>query len=227
MRKNAVEKYKSSEWDKAYLHLPKKESIWTDLNFKYDGASPYIVEKIKKLPKSAKILDAGCGDGRNLIYLSKLGRQVSGIDISKKAIEKTGKMLKRAGLEADLLVGDLFHLPYANESFDVIIYDFVNVHIEKPELVLKEFFRVLKNDGLLLFETTSKYDPLFKGRNKYKEKGFYFRFYNRREMIKLIEKYFNIVKIELNTIWHRNHGKGYARRDIHFHKSYLLIAIKH
>jgi len=54
----------------------------------YDGASHYIVEKIMKLPKFAKILDAGCGDGRNLIYLAKQGYAVSGIDISPKPLEE-------------------------------------------------------------------------------------------------------------------------------------------
>jgi len=55
-------------------------------------------------------------------------------------------------------------LPCENESFDAIIYEQVNVHMEDPEFVLKEFYRVLKTGGLLLFETTSRHDPSFKAR---------------------------------------------------------------
>jgi len=216
----------SDRWDRVYENISKNSNIWKDLDLKYYGASPYIVNEIKKLPKSAKILDAGCGDGRNLLYLAGLGYIMFGIDISEKAIKTVKRKLKTSGINAGLETGDLYSLPYKNNFFDAAYYDFTNVHIENPERVLSEFRRVLKPGGLLLFETTSKQDPLYKGKNKYLEDGFYFRFYSRREAVELVEKYFRINKIELNTIWHQSHGKGYAKRKNHYHKSYLITLIK-
>jgi ubiquinone/menaquinone biosynthesis C-methylase UbiE len=215
-----------NKWDKVYEWQKIKDSIWTDLNSKYSGASPYIVRGIKKLSKSAKILDAGCGDGRNLVYLAGLGYKIFGIDISKEAIKITHNKLKALSLKTYLRVGDLYNLPYKNNFFDAIYYDFTNVHIEKPESVLADFRRVLKPGALLLFETTSKRDSLYKGKNKFFEDRFYFRFYDQKEVLELVKKYFKIKKIEPSTIWHENHGKGYAKRRKHFHKSYLITAVK-
>lgn len=216
---------KENIWDKTYKHFPRNESVWIDLDSKYDGASSYIIEEIKKLPKPVKILDAGCGDGRNLIYLRKKGYRVVGIDISEEAVRRVKNKLGSSDTP-DVIAGDIRALPYENNSFDAIIYDLVNVHIENPCLVLKEFQRVLKPDGLLLFETTSKNDPLHKGKNKFFEKGFYFRFYGRQEVRKLVENFFRVKEVKSNIIAHRHHGKGYAKRKKHFHKSYLIVAGK-
>jgi 2-polyprenyl-6-hydroxyphenyl methylase/3-demethylubiquinone-9 3-methyltransferase len=53
-------------------------------------------------------------------------------------------------------VADAFHLPYADNSFDVITaMDFLE-HIEDPELVIMEFSRVLKNGGIFFFHTFNR-----------------------------------------------------------------------
>jgi ubiquinone/menaquinone biosynthesis C-methylase UbiE len=226
MQKNTTQSKDVEYWDNVYQHFIKKQSVWTDLNSKYDGASPYIVEKIMKLPKSVHILDVGCGDGRNLIYLAKQGYVVSGIDISPEAIRRVRPVLAKQKIKAKLRVGDVRALPYENESFDAIIYEQVNVHTKDPESALKEFQRVLKPSGLLLFETTSEHDPLSRGRKEFYDHGFYLRFYSRPEVKILVGKYFNVKNVEYNTISHYNHGEGYATRKKHFHKSYLAVAYK-
>ncbi|MFH1890426.1 MAG: hypothetical protein ABIJ91_02585 [Candidatus Kuenenbacteria bacterium] len=67
MQKSSNNKIKEAHWDKVCQNFSDEGSVWADLNSIYDGALPYIVNKIKNFPKTVKILDAGCGDGRNLI----------------------------------------------------------------------------------------------------------------------------------------------------------------
>jgi len=215
-----------NNWDRVYKNYPSDESVWKNLDPQYNGASPYIIEKIKKLPKSAKILDAGCGDGRNLIPIRKLGYDIQGIDISKEAIMRAKKLLMRKKIKADIKIGSFHQLPYGKNAFDAIIYDLVHVHIEDPDSVLKEFKRVLKTNGLVFLEITSKNDPIFKGINNFYEKGFYFRFYSRQEAKRLVSKYFKVLSIEYVTIPNLGHGKDFAKRKKHFHKSYLVVARK-
>lgn len=98
----------------------------------------------KYLPKNKilKILDAGCGPGAALIYLSQFG-EVIGVDISEEALQfakKRGKVKK----------GDVSALPFEDETFDVVVCLDVLYHkwinVKKALLEMK---RVLKKNGIL------------------------------------------------------------------------------
>jgi ubiquinone/menaquinone biosynthesis C-methylase UbiE len=216
----------NNPWNKVYENFSGNGSVWKNLDPRYEGASPYIVDKIIKIPKNLKILDAGCGDGRNSIYLTKLGYDISGVDLSDSAIGRAKREMKRRKIHVDFKVGSLYKLPFGDSSFDVTFYDLVNIHIEDPDTVLQEFFRTLKKGGLLLFETTSKKDPFSKGRNEFYEGGYYFKFYDLKEAKNLVSKYFRLIKTERNTILNYDHGKSYVRKTEHFHKSFLITAKK-
>lgn len=92
--------------------------------------------------KSLKILDAGCGPGAALVYLSQFG-EVIGVDISEEALQfakKRGRVIK----------GDVSSLPFRDETFDVVVcLDVLYhqwVHVEKA---LSEMKRVLRKGGIL------------------------------------------------------------------------------
>jgi len=92
--------------------------------------------------KSLKILDAGCGPGAALIYLSQFG-EVTGVDISEEALrfaKKRGKVIK----------GDVSALPFKDGTFDVVVcLDVLYhkwVHVRKA---LSEMKRALRKGGIL------------------------------------------------------------------------------
>jgi len=96
-----------------------------------------------------KILDLGCGVGRNIIPLVKNGFDVEGIDESSEAIRLLKKHLKDKSLKAKLSVGTFQSLPFPNDYFDAIIcIQTLNHGYEKD---IKEGFnemrRVLKPGG--------------------------------------------------------------------------------
>jgi ubiquinone/menaquinone biosynthesis C-methylase UbiE len=96
----------------------------------------------------ATILDVGCGIGTFLSMVSnKFDVEVSGIDISPGMIEKSRELL---GERADLKVGDSEHLPWNDESFDIVTCIASFHHYPNPEPVLREMKRVLKHGGSLM-----------------------------------------------------------------------------
>ena len=68
-----------------------------------------------------RALDLGCGTGTSAIYLAQHGWQVTGIDFSPKAIELACGKARRAGVNLDLHLGDVSHLDFLREPFDLIL----------------------------------------------------------------------------------------------------------
>jgi SAM-dependent methyltransferase len=96
------------------------------------------------VPREARILDAGCGTGRNLLELSGLGR-VEGVDSSPDAIE----FCRRRGLSA-VTQARLDGLPFVDRSFDLIVMTDVLEHVEGERDALRELRRVAAPRARLL-----------------------------------------------------------------------------
>lgn len=116
-------------------------------------------EYLKKFNLSQKnaILDTGCNTGSLINKLHREGyANVFGVDISDEAINFGKK--KHPSLAEKLLSYEGKKLPFENDSFDVILmFDSIE-HIPEVEKFLKnEANRVLKNGGLLIFQTPNKY----------------------------------------------------------------------
>jgi SAM-dependent methyltransferase len=95
---------------------------------------------------SPKTLDVGCGTGANMDLMRTFG-PVTGLDLSTEALRHS----KSRGLD-HLCQGNALRLPYADESFDVVLLMDVLYHRAVPDKVapLKEALRVLKPGGILL-----------------------------------------------------------------------------
>lgn len=94
-----------------------------------------------------KILDAGCGPGRDLETFNELECNTFGVDITKKFVD----IAKTRNPQSHISVGDIRNLKFENCFFDAIWSCAVLSHIEKEFIpsVISEFFRVLKPDGYI------------------------------------------------------------------------------
>ena len=104
-----------------------------------------LVDRVRDLP-APRILDAGCGTGRNVLALGRLG-ETTGIDLSPRAIELSAKRgLKR------LARASVAQLPFADGTFDIVTAFDVLCHEAVPDeaAALREFGRVLRPRGWLL-----------------------------------------------------------------------------
>ena len=106
----------------------------------------YLDRFISVLP-GKRVLDAGCGPGRDAKYLCSHGLNVTGIDLSEKMVEEARKRVKCARF----LVMDIGNLEFDDESFDGIWCCATFLHIPKRDAkkVLEGFHRVLKRGGVL------------------------------------------------------------------------------
>jgi SAM-dependent methyltransferase len=98
------------------------------------------------LPKEGKILDAGCGFGKLVIYLKQRGYNILGIDNNELAVAK----LKEFDRSIQVELGDILNIHYPDNFFDAYISMGVVEHFEDGPLpALKEAHRVLKPNGLI------------------------------------------------------------------------------
>lgn len=83
---------------------------------------PELIEFYSKIEEKGKLLDLGCGQGRDAIPLAKLGFSVTGIDHSKVGIDQLNKIAKRERLPLIGKVGDIYNYP-GIEQFNHILLD--------------------------------------------------------------------------------------------------------
>lgn len=97
-----------------------------------------------------KILDVGCGTGAMGLLFAKMGYEVYGVDLSDAMMNQARIKAERDGLQIDLRKGDAENLPFAKESFDLIVNRHLLWTLLHPEIALNEWYRVLKPGGTLL-----------------------------------------------------------------------------
>jgi SAM-dependent methyltransferase len=152
-----------------------------------------------------RILELGCGQGRDTIFFASNGFDVHAIDASKVAIENINQKKGQKNISLDLRHFKARQsLPYDSSYFHAVYsHMFYNMRFTDEELrsLFKESNRVLKNNGLLYFSVRSDKDVLYnKGKkidnNIYEINGFQIRFFTKRQIQSFLENYFEIKNIE-------------------------------
>jgi SAM-dependent methyltransferase len=125
-----------------------------------------------RLPAPARILDAGCGSGRNMVELARHGA-VSGVELSSASVE-----LARARNAGEVVAGSVLEMPFESDSFDLAVCLDVIEHLADDVGALRELRRVVAPGGLLLV-TVPAYQWLWSGHD---EVNHHHRRYNRRSL---------------------------------------------
>ncbi|MFQ5667284.1 MAG: methyltransferase domain-containing protein [Candidatus Binatia bacterium] len=139
------------------LHLPvvqdrdwSRGEYWRDEDFREHLAlcdcQTIATVFARMLPKGGRVLEAGCGTGRWVVWLQRHGYRVSGMDLSEEALRR----LRQQVPGAPVAQSDLFAIPAADAVFDAVLSLGVVEHWEDgPQHALRELRRVLKPGGLL------------------------------------------------------------------------------
>lgn len=107
----------------------------------------------RRVPLQGRLLDVGCGMGRNANWLARQGFNVTGVDISSVAIDEAGKRAQKLGLSVDYHVTDIStKLPFEDNSMDFIVDIVTSQLLTSGELkkYREEIIRVLKPGGMFL-----------------------------------------------------------------------------
>lgn len=115
-----------------------------------------------------RVLDAGCGDGINLVGLREVAAR-DNLQVSLFGVDYNPLRLSRAR-QADPLVrlqqGSLYGLPFAEGTFDVVLCNQVIEHVPDLDTALCELVRVLRPGGLLIVGTPNEGCLMARTRNR-------------------------------------------------------------
>jgi SAM-dependent methyltransferase len=126
-------------------------------NFTYFNVLNFLhANYLDSLPEGAKlkVLDVGCGVGSLSLYLAKLGHQVTGIDLSQRAIKIAQGAAHDLKLKVHFSVGELQN---GTGGYDLVICSEVIEHVPDDLSLLKQLRSHLKPTGWLLLTTPSRH----------------------------------------------------------------------
>jgi SAM-dependent methyltransferase len=112
-----------------------------------------------RLPPEARILDAGCGSGRNMVDLARHGT-ATGIELSATSVA-----LARERGAGEVIEGSVLDMPFADASFELAASLDVIEHLEDDLTALRELRRVVAPGGALLV-TVPAYQWLWSGHDE-------------------------------------------------------------
>lgn len=112
----------------------------------------------KYVPKTASILDLGCGAGRTTIALYEQGWQnITGVDLSERMIESARKIAAEKRVTINFENTDASDLKFAENEFDTALFSYNGLMCipERKNRVkaMQEIYRVLKKNGVFVFTT--------------------------------------------------------------------------
>jgi len=211
-------------WDREYRNsklLTKENKPQSDLVrfVKYLKKEKFRIE-------SSTVLDLGSGAGRNSFYFAELGANVTGLEISKTAIEISVENAKEADLNIKYIkqsIGEKF--PVEDNSVDILldVTSSNSLTESERETYLSESNRVLKTNGYffvkaLCLEGDSNAKFLIKS-HPGKEKDTYImpdlgvteRVWSKQDFLDTYQKYFNVLYIEKKTSYPRMNNQSYKR----------------
>ncbi|WP_169081304.1 class I SAM-dependent methyltransferase [Paenibacillus sp. PL91] len=150
-------------WESSFIE---KQTMWG-----FEPTDSAIVTKDFFLERNVKdILLPGIGYGRNAKVFIDNGIKVTGIEISKTAID----LARQNGLDIAIFHGSVTDMPFDNKRYDGI-FCYALIHLlnnRERDKFIKDCYNQLKPNGYMIFTTVSKKAPMF-GKGKQLDKDYF------------------------------------------------------
>ena len=124
---------------------------------RYVSKANVIRRERERTAQSLRVLDIGCMDGSVKLFCPFPGLIWEGIDIKPEYL----KIAKERGYEKTFAHDATAGIPYKSNTFDILICSHFLEHVQKPEDVIKEAYRVLKKGGIFIVESPNAVMPFF------------------------------------------------------------------
>ena len=151
--------------------MKKSENFWNKNAKRYDrfmrkdrAAYEKLYELIRPVVKARTVLELAAGTGLIAKNIVRAASHIEVTDASEEMITEAKRNNRSAKLHFS--VRDMFCLPYADKSFDVVIVSNALHIVPQPEKALAEIRRVLKDDGVLIAPTFTHGNGTLQGRIK-------------------------------------------------------------
>jgi len=180
-----MESFKDS-WEKKYHE---NDHLWGE-----DADEP-LVRYSCLFSKGSRILDLGCGDGRNLLYFARKGFDVHGIDFSENAVLKCREKSIQENLSVTATSMDIRDYTFKKESWDVIIAPMVlhAMKVSESSKIIKSMKLSTKPKGFIFISVLAVGDSHYHERKESCEeiesdtfhvtdKNFNIHYFNHKEL---------------------------------------------
>jgi len=129
-------------WDKRY----------NESDFAY-GSEPnaFLVSNANKIPKG-NVLCLAEGEGRNAIYLAKMGYKITAVDQSVVGLEKAKSLAKKQGVSIDIIAANLADFEIQPNYWDGIVSISAHVPPDIRKKLHRQIVEQLKPNGVLILE---------------------------------------------------------------------------
>ncbi len=200
----------------------------------------YVINKLSLFKDlgGKKILDLGCGQGRHTLLFARKDFETFALDISSAAITNTKDALKKEGLSAEIVVGDMRETAYPDNFFDVVLAwrALYLGKIDEVERSFREAKRILRPGGIIYASIRSTNNTLCHvGRLKGQEleantfllncdglSGIIYHFFTKEEVVGRFPD-FEILELEELELQHTEYT---ARYPEHKNLFWLVLARK-
>jgi 2-polyprenyl-3-methyl-5-hydroxy-6-metoxy-1,4-benzoquinol methylase len=130
---------------------------WTDRFYRnrphwLDGTTEFKEMCSRMIPEGGQVLDLGAGPENNFTTFLATQGEVTGLDLDERVLSN------RACSRSVVYKGTSF--PLASESFHVVVGNYVMEHVEFPEKVTAEVYRILRPGGVFVFRTPNLLHPV-------------------------------------------------------------------
>ena len=164
---------------------------------------PAIIQDLLRstILSPCKIMELGCGVGNYVRYLSQMGFNVTGVDISDKAIEIAKILAQKAGVQCDFIEADVLgDMSEIKNKYD-FAYDWELLHHIFPEdrdKYIENVHKLLTNQGRYMSVCFSETSTQFGGVGKYRKTpiGTVLYFSNKAELKILFSRLFYIEELK-------------------------------
>ena len=151
--------------------MEKRKNFWDKNAGRYDrfmhkdaAAYEQLYELLRPVVRHKQVLELATGTGLIAKHIVRSADHIEATDASQEMIDQAKQGIKSTKLYFS--VQDMFHLPYAEQSFDVVIVSNALHIVPEPERALAEIRRMLKEDGVLVAPTFTHADNAFFGKVK-------------------------------------------------------------
>lgn len=131
----------AAEWDTRYRE--RDGAMWSG------RPNGRLVAEVADLAPG-RVLDVGCGEGADAIWLARRGWTVTAIDVSEVALRRAREAGRLAGAAVEWVCGDALRAPFPPRSFDVVSMQYPALPKAGGDTAVRHLLGTLRPGGLLV-----------------------------------------------------------------------------
>jgi len=131
----------AAEWDARYRE--REGAMWSG---RPNGR--LVAEAAALAP--GRVLDVGCGEGADAIWLARRGWTVTAVDVSDVALGRARDAARLAGVVVEWVSGDALEVPFRARSFDLLSMQYPALPKAAGEAAIRQLLGTVRLGGLLL-----------------------------------------------------------------------------